>query len=207
MLDAGCGTGSLAVEAAQRGAEVVAIDVAGSLVSIARERAPASKKERIVVSLPLATLPPLLHLVAPRPPLSGKNKARRRSFKLRGGGGSSSAPRLFIFPARSLCSDGEGRGAAACAASPPVRSVRLLPPPCVQEALRRAPRPGWPGWRGHGHSRGRGSGFRPARGGACLGGAGRRQPAASSAEPRSRHRSDGSRCGGSPARVGPRGAA
>ena len=41
LLDAGCGTGALAVEAAQRGAEVVAIDVAGSLVAIARERAPA----------------------------------------------------------------------------------------------------------------------------------------------------------------------
>ena len=41
LLDAGCGTGALAVEAAQRGAEVVAIDVAGSLVHVARDRAPA----------------------------------------------------------------------------------------------------------------------------------------------------------------------
>jgi magnesium-protoporphyrin O-methyltransferase len=41
LLDAGCGTGALAVEAAQRGAEVVAIDVAGSLVDVARRRAPA----------------------------------------------------------------------------------------------------------------------------------------------------------------------
>jgi magnesium-protoporphyrin O-methyltransferase len=40
LLDAGCGTGALAVEAARRGAEVVAIDVAGSLVSVARDRAP-----------------------------------------------------------------------------------------------------------------------------------------------------------------------
>lgn len=40
LLDAGCGTGAFAVEAAQRGAEVVAIDVAGSLVEIARKRAP-----------------------------------------------------------------------------------------------------------------------------------------------------------------------
>ena len=40
LLDAGCGTGALAVEAAQRGAEVIAIDVAGSLVDIARKRAP-----------------------------------------------------------------------------------------------------------------------------------------------------------------------
>ena len=44
LLDAGCGTGALAVEAAQRGAEVVAIDVAGSLVSIARDRTPAGLK-------------------------------------------------------------------------------------------------------------------------------------------------------------------
>jgi magnesium-protoporphyrin O-methyltransferase len=42
LLDAGCGTGSLAIEAAERGAEVVAIDVAGSLVDVARRRAPAS---------------------------------------------------------------------------------------------------------------------------------------------------------------------
>ena len=42
LLDAGCGTGALAVEAARRGAEVVAIDVAGSLVAIARDRAPAN---------------------------------------------------------------------------------------------------------------------------------------------------------------------
>ncbi|TPG15833.1 magnesium protoporphyrin IX methyltransferase [Sphingomonas koreensis] len=41
LLDAGCGTGALAVAAAERGAEVVAIDVAGSLVEIARDRAPA----------------------------------------------------------------------------------------------------------------------------------------------------------------------
>jgi magnesium-protoporphyrin O-methyltransferase len=40
LLDAGCGTGALAVEAARRGAQVVAIDVAGSLVRIAAERAP-----------------------------------------------------------------------------------------------------------------------------------------------------------------------
>jgi magnesium-protoporphyrin O-methyltransferase len=44
LLDAGCGTGALAVEAAQRGAEVVAIDVAGSLVRVAAERAPLGLK-------------------------------------------------------------------------------------------------------------------------------------------------------------------
>ncbi len=42
VLDGGCGTGALAVAAAQRGASVVAIDVSKSLVEIARDRAPAS---------------------------------------------------------------------------------------------------------------------------------------------------------------------
>ncbi len=40
LLDAGCGTGALAVEAARRGADVIAIDVAPTLIEIARERAP-----------------------------------------------------------------------------------------------------------------------------------------------------------------------
>jgi magnesium-protoporphyrin O-methyltransferase len=40
VLDAGCGTGALAVEAARRGAEVVAVDVARNLVELACERAP-----------------------------------------------------------------------------------------------------------------------------------------------------------------------
>jgi magnesium-protoporphyrin O-methyltransferase len=40
LLDAGCGTGALALEAARRGAEVVAIDVAPTLIQIARERTP-----------------------------------------------------------------------------------------------------------------------------------------------------------------------
>jgi magnesium-protoporphyrin O-methyltransferase len=40
LLDAGCGTGALAVEAARRGAQVVAIDVAPTLIELARERAP-----------------------------------------------------------------------------------------------------------------------------------------------------------------------
>jgi len=38
LLDAGCGTGALAVEAARRGAEVVAIDLSPTLVQLARER-------------------------------------------------------------------------------------------------------------------------------------------------------------------------
>ncbi|WP_029032031.1 magnesium protoporphyrin IX methyltransferase [Salinarimonas rosea] len=41
LLDAGCGTGALSAEAARRGARVTAIDVAESLVAVARERLPA----------------------------------------------------------------------------------------------------------------------------------------------------------------------
>lgn len=51
ILDAGCGTGALAVAAAERGAKVVAIDVAGSLVAVARERAPAHVRERITFAV------------------------------------------------------------------------------------------------------------------------------------------------------------
>lgn len=38
VLDAGCGTGTLAVELARRGAEVVAIDLSPTLVGLAQER-------------------------------------------------------------------------------------------------------------------------------------------------------------------------
>jgi magnesium-protoporphyrin O-methyltransferase len=41
LLDAGCGTGSLSIEAARAGCAVTAIDVAGSLVAEARARLPA----------------------------------------------------------------------------------------------------------------------------------------------------------------------
>jgi len=47
VLDAGCGAGQLAVEAARRGAQVVAIDVAGSLVAVAAERTPDALRGRI----------------------------------------------------------------------------------------------------------------------------------------------------------------
>jgi magnesium-protoporphyrin O-methyltransferase len=40
LLDAGCGTGALAVAAARRGAHVVAIDIAANLIEVARDRAP-----------------------------------------------------------------------------------------------------------------------------------------------------------------------
>ena len=47
VLDAGCGTGAFAVEAARRGAEVVAIDLSPTLVNLARERLPTELASRI----------------------------------------------------------------------------------------------------------------------------------------------------------------
>jgi magnesium-protoporphyrin O-methyltransferase len=41
VLDAGCGTGLFAVDAARRGAKVTAIDLSPTLVGLAKERAPA----------------------------------------------------------------------------------------------------------------------------------------------------------------------
>jgi len=48
LLDAGCGTGALAVEAARRGADVVAIDLSPTLVALAAERLPANVARRIL---------------------------------------------------------------------------------------------------------------------------------------------------------------
>ena len=42
VLDAGCGTGALAADAARRGADVVAIDLSPKLVELARQRMPQS---------------------------------------------------------------------------------------------------------------------------------------------------------------------
>ena len=47
LLDAGCGAGQLAQEAASRRADVLAVDVAENLIAVARERAPAALLERI----------------------------------------------------------------------------------------------------------------------------------------------------------------
>jgi len=43
ILDAGCGTGMLAIEAARRGADVLAIDISPALVEEAKTRVPAKK--------------------------------------------------------------------------------------------------------------------------------------------------------------------
>jgi magnesium-protoporphyrin O-methyltransferase len=47
ILDAGCGTGTMAVELAQRGADVVAVDISPALVGIAEQRMPANLAGRI----------------------------------------------------------------------------------------------------------------------------------------------------------------
>jgi magnesium-protoporphyrin O-methyltransferase len=47
LLDAGCGTGALAVEAARRGAEVLAVDLAPTLLAHADERLPADVAGRV----------------------------------------------------------------------------------------------------------------------------------------------------------------
>jgi len=47
ILDAGCGTGMLAIEAARRGADVVGIDVSPQLIEIGKDRLPDDVKARI----------------------------------------------------------------------------------------------------------------------------------------------------------------
>lgn len=47
VLDAGCGTGALAIEAARRGADVVGIDISPNLIEVARQRTPAELRTRL----------------------------------------------------------------------------------------------------------------------------------------------------------------
>lgn len=47
ILDAGCGTGALAIEAARRGADVVAVDLSPTLIGLAQERAPQDLPGRV----------------------------------------------------------------------------------------------------------------------------------------------------------------
>jgi len=49
LLDAGCGTGAFAIEAARRGAQVLAIDVSPSLIKIARERSQGQMPEGTII--------------------------------------------------------------------------------------------------------------------------------------------------------------
>lgn len=48
LLDAGCGTGSLSVDAARRGADVVAVDISPTLIGIANQRVPADISPRAI---------------------------------------------------------------------------------------------------------------------------------------------------------------
>jgi len=47
ILDAGCGTGALAFELAQRGAEVIGVDISPQLIDIARKRTPHDLHDRL----------------------------------------------------------------------------------------------------------------------------------------------------------------
>lgn len=47
LYDAGCGPGALAIEAARRGAQVVAVDVSPTLIELAAERVPAELSGKI----------------------------------------------------------------------------------------------------------------------------------------------------------------
>ncbi|MEM9139039.1 MAG: magnesium protoporphyrin IX methyltransferase [Pseudomonadota bacterium] len=47
VLDAGCGAGQMAIELAERGAEVVAVDISPNLLGVARARTPENLAHRI----------------------------------------------------------------------------------------------------------------------------------------------------------------
>lgn len=68
LLDAGCGTGALAIEAARRGADVIAVDLSATLTDIARERAAeagcAHKVSFLVGDMVSPTLGNFDHVVA-----------------------------------------------------------------------------------------------------------------------------------------------
>jgi magnesium-protoporphyrin O-methyltransferase len=68
VLDAGCGTGALAVEAARRGAQVIAVDLSPTLIALARERLPhdvgQGTVEFVVGDLLDPELGPFDHVVA-----------------------------------------------------------------------------------------------------------------------------------------------
>ncbi|TVQ88591.1 MAG: magnesium protoporphyrin IX methyltransferase [Chromatiaceae bacterium] len=69
LLDAGCGTGMLALEAARRGAEVLAVDLSATLIENARERIPADLAGRIEFAVgdmlsPLSDAAGFDHIVA-----------------------------------------------------------------------------------------------------------------------------------------------
>ena len=48
LLDAGCGTGALSIDAARRGADVVAVDISPTLIAIASDRLPVDISPRAI---------------------------------------------------------------------------------------------------------------------------------------------------------------
>src|SRR5690242_3110818 len=48
LLDAGCGTGALSIDAARRGADVVAVDISPTLIEIAGKRIPSDINPRAI---------------------------------------------------------------------------------------------------------------------------------------------------------------
>ena len=60
LLDAGCGTGLLSIDAARRGADVVAVDISPTLIDIARDRIPADISPRAIKFLAGDMLDPRL---------------------------------------------------------------------------------------------------------------------------------------------------
>ena len=70
VLDAGCGTGALALQAALRGADVMAIDLSPTLVKLAAERMAAEPGSKAYGALSVAvqyyTKPHVLMIVPPR---------------------------------------------------------------------------------------------------------------------------------------------
>lgn len=47
ILDAGCGAGPLSIKMAERGAEVIAVDISASLIEVAKRRTPDHLKDKI----------------------------------------------------------------------------------------------------------------------------------------------------------------
>ena len=68
LLDAGCGTGALAVEAARRGAPVLAIDISPTLVDLARDRATSADLRLVVLDISHPPQPGDYELLAAVPP-------------------------------------------------------------------------------------------------------------------------------------------
>ena len=68
LLDAGCGTGALADEAARRGASVVAIDLSPTLINLARSRTSTRGRAAIWNSLPaICSTPSLANSITSSP--------------------------------------------------------------------------------------------------------------------------------------------